>query len=277
MANTGAGSDAGSGAQVSAGFIEYTLGKEPCTGTGITWTSDELDDALASSVTSILADDAGLALIKEALMPLSETGFVAERVSERVTKGVKNWRVGEAIAEAYLTDRRECVFPWPMRRDARRQGVSLPGADLVGFAMEGKGYRLVFGEVKTSSQMRYPPGVMNGESGLRQQIKDLRDDVDLRDGLIEYLTFRSPYAPWRGCFIQAVGRYLNNGRNDVRLYGVLIRDVSPDDRDLKNSVSRLINDCPAKMNITFIAIYLPEGRVKNLSMDVLALMEGDEV
>ena len=273
----GAEDDARLGKRVSGGVIEYALGKEPCTGTGITWTSDELDHALAGSVMGILRDDSGSALIREALMPLGETGFATERINKLATERVKNWRVGEAIAEAYLADRRECIFPWPMRRDARRQGVSLPGADLVGFAMEGEGYRLVFGEVKTSSEVRYPPGVMNGESGLRQQIKDLRDDVDLRGGLIEYLTLRSPYAPWRGCFIRAVGRYLNNGRNDVRLHGVLIRDVSPDDRDLKNSVSQLINDCPAQMNITFIAIYLPEGRVKNLSMDVLALMEGGGV
>ncbi len=275
MASTGAGSGTGPGTRVSEGLNAYKLGKEPCTGVGITWTSSELDDALTGSVISILRDDSGSELIKEALIPLGETDFVAERVNERLKRGFKNWRVGEAIAEAYLADRRECIFPWPMRRDARRQGVSLPGADLVGFAMEGEGYRLVFGEVKTSSEMRYPPGVMNGESGLRQQIKDLRDNVDLRYRLIEYLTFRSPYAPWRDCFIKAVERCLHNGGNDVRLYGVLIRDVSADDRDLKNSVSRLTNDCPAKMNITFIALYLPEGRVKNLSMDVLTLMEGD--
>ncbi len=268
--------DARLGERVSEGVIAYALGEEPCTGTGIKWKSNELDDALAGSVISILRDDAGLALIREALMPLGETGFATERINELATKGVRNWRVGEAIAEAYLKDWRGCDFPWSMCWDARRSGASLPGADLVGFAIEGEGYRLVFGEVKTSSQARYPPGVMDGESGLRQQIKDLRDNVNLRDGLIEYLTVRSLYAPWHGCFIQAVGRYLNNGRNDVQLYGVLIRDVPPDDRDLRNSVSKLASNRPVGMNITFLGIYLPEGRINDLGKDVLAFMQGGD-
>ena len=275
MASTGAGSGTGPGTRVSEGLNAYTLGKEPCTGVGITWTSSELDDALTGSVISILRDDSGSELIKEALIPLGETDFVAERVNERVKRGFNNWRVGEAIAEAYLADRRECIFPWPMSRDERRFGASLPGADLVGFAMEGGRYRLVFGEVKTSSDTRYPPGVIHGGSGLRQQIENLRNDVNLRDGLVQYMLLRSRNTDWACLFIQAVERYLST-KSDVRLYGVLVRDVPPDERDLRGIVLELASDCPEGMDIAFLGIYLPGGRINNLGKDVLSRMKGGD-
>ncbi len=275
MTNTGAGSGPGSGTRVAAGVIAYTLGKEPCTGTGITWASSELDEALTGSVRSILLDDSGSALIEEALMSLGATDFVAERVSERVKKGFKNWRVGEVIAEAYLKDWRGCNFPWPMSRDERRFGASLPGADLVGFAMEGGRYRLVFAEVKTSSDTRYPPGVVHGRSGLRQQIENLRNDVNLRDGLVQYMLLRSRNTDWACLFIQAVERYLS-AKSDVRLYGVLVRDLPPDERDLRGIVLELASDCPEGMDIAFLGIYLPGGRINDLGKDVLARMKGGD-
>ena len=46
---------------------------------------------------------------------------------------VFDWQVGEAMAEAYLVDHRQCEFPWPSGRDLRNPEASPAGADLVGF------------------------------------------------------------------------------------------------------------------------------------------------
>ena len=273
MTNMGIRSGAGPDVRVSEGRVAYALGTAPCTGMGIAWTAGALDSALAGSVRSMLSDEAGLAIIEEALMPLGETDFVAERVQALAKKGFENWRVGEAVAAAYLTDWRGCTFPWPISRDARRAGASLPGADLVGFALEGGCYRLVFGEVKTSSEARYPPGVVYGRSGLRQQINDLRKDSSRRRRLIEYMLLRVRNTDWKALFLEALQRYLPT-HSDVRLYGVLIRDVTPDERDLRNMVLELAPHCPAGMDMTFLGIYLPAGRIDDLGKDVRAIMQG---
>ena len=135
----------------------YKIGSEPCKGIGVRWTETDLDTALVDSVVGVLRDESGSAIVREILGPLGETEFATDQI-ERVTSQSPSpsWRVGEAIAEVYLTDWRNCLFPWPMSRDARRSGVSLPGADLVGLTTGKTGERFVFGEIKTSSEATYP-------------------------------------------------------------------------------------------------------------------------
>ncbi len=110
------------------------------------------------------------------------TEFAQEHLAEALADpdDIENWRVGEAIAEAYLTEHRNCQFPWPDGRDERKNGSSLPGADLVGIQHDAKGDRFAFGEVKTSGQAKHPPGVMYGRTGLKQQLEDLFDKVEIR-------------------------------------------------------------------------------------------------
>ena len=98
----------------------YKIGSEPCVGTGVRWTVTDLDTALADSVAGVLRDESALAIVREILGPLAETEFATDQI-ERVTSQSPSpsWRVGAAIAEGYLTDWRNCLFPWPMSRDAR--------------------------------------------------------------------------------------------------------------------------------------------------------------
>ncbi len=306
MANGGEHGAGGTVAGVARGVVEYELGAEPCTGTGIRWTADELDGALAGPVAALLRDDAGSMLVGEALSPLLESGFSitgiegalaleqgptgrlirvgsdgaysasARRVERATGHGsLTNWRVGEAIAEAYLSHRRGCFFPWPVGRDVRRPGSSLPGADLVGFVRMPDGDRFTFGEVKTSAQDRYPPDVMGGRSGLRRQLEDLRDHVALRDQAVRYLAMRSRDAGWRERFRGAAMRYLRDSR-DVRLYGVLVRDAPPGERDLQGAVAELATGCPDATLIALIGLYLPDGRIGSLADDVRSAVRGGE-
>lgn len=248
-------------ARVPRGTIVYQLGAEPCIGTGIEWTDEEAESALAGRVSQVLHDVAGSEVVREVLRSLGQTDFELDAIDSVVAGEPKPpWRVGEAIGEAYLVDWRNCTFPWPMSRDARMPKASLPGADLVGFIVETGVDYLVFGEVKTSSATKPTLGVMRNTTGLPQQLKDLRDDDARRRHLIRYLLFRCAEGPLKERFATAVSRYLANP-SDFRLYGVLVRDVSPDERDLRGAVSWLGSQCPAVGQIEVLGLYLPAGRI----------------
>ena len=149
----------------------------PCAGIGLVWGDEELDAALSGPVATVLFDDEGKANIESILTDLVETDFEQDSLKRILSDpdAIEDWRVGEAIAETYLQDHRDCCFPWPDGRDERKSGSSLPGADLVGFGKDEEGDCLAFGEVKTSSEAGYPPSAMYGRTGLKKQLEDLRD------------------------------------------------------------------------------------------------------
>ena len=182
---------------------------------------------------------------------------------------VEDWRVGEAIAEAYLTDHRSCRFPWPDGRDERKGGSSLPGADLVGFGIDRDGDCFAFGEVKTSREGRYPPGTMHGRTGLKRQLEDLRDSDAIRDDRVRYLAHRAGSASWRARFQRAVVRYLGNS-SDVQLYGVLVRDVEPHKDDLRLRVDELRAGCPEGTCIELLALYLPQESLDGIGEEIVS-------
>lgn len=183
--------------------------------------------------------------------------------------------MGEAIAEAYLTDHRSCSFPWPDGRDERKGGSSLPGADLAGFGIDWNGDCFAFGEVKTSREERYPPGTMHGRTGLKKQLEDLRDSDAIRDDLVKYLGHRAGSAPWRARFQQATKRYLGNP-SDVQLYGVLVRDVEPHQDDLRARVDDLGAECPEGTSIELFALYLPRGSLEGIGEEMASRRAGGE-
>jgi len=262
---------------LSAGTVEYTLGTAPVTGCGISWTAEELDTALAGPVAGVVFDDAGNADCAAILEGLSETEFDREGV-QRVLNSEQEpeaWRVGEGLAESYLTHHRNCSFPWPDGRDERKSGSSLPGADLVGFHQDGEQDCFAFGEVKTSGEAKHPPGAMYGRTGLKQQLEDLRDKVSIRDDLVKYLWHRAVNASWKGRFINAYKRY-NADSADVCLFGLLVRDVEPHRDDLQVRVTKLGKGCPAAMSIELIAIYLPAGSIDSLSKKVVQSRKGGD-
>lgn len=115
------------------------------------------------------------------------TGFLEDAVSHEVVP----WQVGEAIAEVILEKDHSVTFPWNTRRDERNPRASLQGADLVGISNEPLGNRLVFGEVKSSSDVTSPPGVVSGKSGMDRQLERLIDDAKLHFALIKWLVART--------------------------------------------------------------------------------------
>lgn len=250
---------------VAKGKEVYTLGKVPCAGVGLSWTDKELDSAINGPVVKLISDKRGQANVASLLVGLAETKFEEKSIA-RILESPENfesWRVGEAIAQTYLTDHRDCDFPWPNAWDQRKNGSSLPGADLVGFCAKPTGDRFAFGEVKTSRDAKYPPGKMHGRAGLKQQIEDLRDQVPIRDQLVRYLGHRANGARWKSRYQAASKRYLENDA-DVNVFGVLVRDVAPHRDDLRVRIDKLASKCPNRMNIELLSLYLPAGSIDQL-------------
>lgn len=260
---------------IAVGAECYRHGALPSTGTGRSWNAEELGAAINGQVSALVFDDQGKADIEELLVGVAETSFEQEQLAQALAApdDVEDWRVGEAIAEAYLTEHRDCLFPWPDGRDERKSGSSLPGADLVGVQQDEHGDRFVFGEVKTSGEAKHPPGAVYGRTGLKQQLEDLRDKVGIRNDLFKYLGHRAKNATWRDRFKAASKRYLNN-TSDVQLFGVLVRDVEPNVDDVRMRVEKLGNGCPAGTQIELLALYLPNGAICNLASQALAIQAG---
>ena len=251
---------------VSAGQTVYNHGKPPCSGSGIAWNSDELDEAIKGPVVATLFDERGKDNFREMLAGIPETEFEQEALEEMLddSSEIENWRVGEAIAETYLTHHRSCVFPWPDSRDERNRRSSLPGADLVGFGVDHLGDSFAFGEVKTSNDKKYPPSLMYGRTGLKQQLEGLRNKQLVRRDLFLYLGYRAKHSDFWLRFQAASKRYLKNS-SDVQIFGVLIRDVQPDVNDIQARVNMLAKNCPEGTSIELLAIYLPLGEIAELS------------
>ena len=260
---------------VASGEAVYCAGDPPSTGLGLEWSGEELDAALNGPVAAVLFDDEGRADIEEILRGIVDTAFEQDglRRVPAEPERIEDWRVGEAIAETWLTDHRDCRFPWPEGRDERKRGSSLPGADLVGLHADAQGDCLAFGEVKTASEDRYPPGAMYGRTGLKQQLEDLRDSTSIRDDLFKYLGYRAKGAAWLQRFRRAGKRYLVN-KSDVRLFGFLVRDVSPHKDDVRVRVESLGKGCPDGTRIELIALYLPVGRLEGIGDGAIAARAG---
>lgn len=251
--------------------IHYTFGAHPVTGAGLGVAAADLDGALVGPVAAVFFDDAGRDEIQTLLGGLADTDFARENL-ERLLGGEKkpeDWRVGEALAEFFLTTNRACHFPWPDGRDERKRGSSLPGADLVGFQRDDGVDRFAFGEVKTSAENTYPPGAAYGRHGLKQQLEDLRDRQTIRNDLVKYLGHRATHASWRDRYRSAAAVYLRD-TNAVRIFGVLLRDVEPHQDDLRARVAALGQNCPPSTVVELLGIYLPQGRIATLATQVIA-------
>lgn len=220
----------------------------------------EFSDFMAEDVSSRLNDDAGKADFNNHLNGLAPTGFAQESLKTLLEAGFveeRDWAISEALAEAWLTREYGVEWPWNMERDKRTPLASLPGADLVGFVRDGEETRLALGEVKSSSDVNTPPGVMNGRSGMTHQLEKLAADLSLIGTLIRWLQCRCRGKSSQPSFDAAISLFLKSGNRAMTLFGVLVRDTQPNERDLLTrgrSLSAVIN-APTRCNL--LALYLP--------------------
>jgi hypothetical protein len=257
--------------KTSPGKSAYQLGAAPTTGEGLTYTTAELDAAIKQRVAPLLRDDTGKADVAALLAGVVTTDFAVGALQAALSAPApsSDWHAGEALADAYLTDHCNCTFPWPVGRDLRNIAASPAGADLVGFQKHKGTARFAFGEVKTSTDATCPPNVMSGRHGMTAQLEDLRDSTATKNQLMLYLGHRATHAAWQADFIQSSRRFLSDPA-DVSLFGVLVRDVPPNELDLKTRTARLAKNCPAAISIELRAIYLPTGAISTLAASVAA-------
>lgn len=233
------------------------------------WTGHHVTDHgafeafLAGPVRARVQDEDFHKALKEEMRALETTGMDLEVIESFLSQAppVLDWEVGEALAECFLTEEPDWQAVWPSnpRRDRRSPRASLPGADLVGFKTAHGDVLFLFGEVKTSSDARTPPGVMNGRNaGLAYQIETQTHPLSLEHAtLLKWLWDRCEDPANAAFFKQAAQRYLASGGRDLLLTGMLMRDTDPDERDLKAKGESLGQSVLAPTQIEFIALYAP--------------------
>lgn len=248
-------------------LLSYDASTPPVIAHGLSCDNEQLRAMLQGPVKEILQDTVGNDELHELLGSIVSTDFEQEGLSELLADDTipDNWRVGEAIAEAFVTDKGSCVFPWPTGRDLKNPNASPAGCDLTGFQPvndEELPYRFAFGEVKTSEHNQSPPSVMTSLGG---QLKGLRDNRQVKAALCRYLGHHAARANWEPMYQSAAKRYLCSDTADVAVYGVLVRDVAPDALDISSCARALATDCPVQTDIEIYALYLPLNAIGSLS------------
>jgi len=241
--------------------IEYTDHDRQVSWHGVsTADSDEFSTFMATDVRSRLRDTEGASNFEAHLRGLTTTGFSRdslEALLDADTPEERDWAVGEAMAEAYLSREFQIAWPWNMERDKRTPKASLPGADLIGFEVNGTSARLALGEVKTSTDPTAPPNVMNGRSGMTHQLDVLAADLSILVTLLKWLLPRCKGTAHENIFNTAVSSFLVSGNKSIALFGVLLRDTPADEKDLKARGLRLADRLDTPTTCQLIAVYLP--------------------
>lgn len=215
---------------------------------------------MQNDVAARLHDEQGNDDFKAHLRGLASTGFEQNSLNAILAAEVpeqRDWAVGEAFAEAWLTKKHGVVWPWNLERDKRTPKASLPGADLVGFIQINNEIRLLIGEVKTSSDTNTPPNVMYRRSGMIHQLEKLATDLSLIFQLLRWLQPRCKTTLYKSQFEAAVGLLLKSDNKSVVIFGILIRDTIPNENDLKTRAKNLAKIIQAPTNCQLQAIYLP--------------------
>lgn len=222
---------------------------------------DGLSNFLSGSVAARLDDTTSSDEMHSHLRGLSLTGMGQTALEEVLAAEVpeeRDWAAGEALAEAILEEHYDVILPWNTERDKRNPFASLPGADVVGLQRDGASHRLAFGEVKSSSEAAWPPQVMSGRSGgIGHQIDALANNLGIICQLLKWLLPRVKGTAHEAAFNQACTRYFNSARRDVALFGVLVRDQSVREDDLRARGRSLGDRLQAPTICRLIALYLP--------------------
>ncbi|HUW67422.1 MAG TPA: hypothetical protein VMW20_05160 [Candidatus Nanoarchaeia archaeon] len=213
---------------------------------GISYSEDDLNQS-AQIVADICFDSLGKKDFEDYLLSLSDTGF---RKINAVYPTIRDWQVGEGFAEAYLTAHFSCFFPWSNNRDLKNPNSSLTGADLVGFHQG----QFAFGEVKTSTELKYPPQVTSKkDDGLNTQLKKLCHNHDIRWVLIQYLFHRMK---GKTEYREACISYLKDNKN-FYVFGALVRNVEPNINDWNYLKKHL--EVHEQNRVSLVALYLPQN------------------
>lgn len=232
----------------------------------VAWMGVSLDDGdefrgfLTNRVASRVNDQDLQSELTEHLKGLVSTGFEADNLANILDQELpeeRDWAIGEAVAEVWLSENHGLIWPWNNERDKKTPLASLPGADLVGFIEEDGKHYLALGEVKSSRDKNTPPQVLYGKSGMINQLESLSTSKSLLFQLIKWLWPRCCNTDFSGQFDSAITTLLQSDCANLRLFGVLIRDTKPEKMDLQGRAATLAGTVSAPMECRLAALYLP--------------------
>jgi hypothetical protein len=228
---------------------------------------DLLKDHLKGSVFNTLIDvEVNDARLQE-LTGLVQTGFSTsetlladiQALENATPEDLRNWRIGEALAEVMLEKNFNCRFHWNELRDARNPKGNKTGADLVGFVETNGSMLFLFGEIKTSSETaNRPPQVMTKADGIENQLKKLYTESNKRQILITYLKSKTLSLNDDNQFkidYESALRSYYGELNLYHLFGVLVRDVDHDEKDISLSYHRIKTSILEPIGLKLIALY----------------------
>jgi hypothetical protein len=196
------------------------------------------------------------------LAGLPATGFQSDRILADIQsiqnedpQDLRTWRIGEAFAEVALESNFNVRFHWNELRNKT-------GADILGFIEINGDVLFLFGETKTSSEIaNRPPQVMTGALGIEVQLRELYTNAGKRMTLIRYLASKTSNLeadhPFKIDYQKAMRSYYKGNHPQYQIVGVLIRDVTPDENDIRPSYGRLSSHVQGLTGIKLLACYIP--------------------
>ncbi len=226
--------------------------------------NDMYQTFMENNVRARLNDSEGQDIIENHLRPLASTGFEIANLDvllNATTQEERGWAIGESFSEAILEQELSVVFPWNHARDLRNENASLPGADIVGLINDNGQYKILFGEVKTSQENRYPPQVVTARHGIANQLETLGTNSTRIITLISWLIHRCKGTIHETNFNEAVKYLIQNTNQGLYLIGILVRpNITANEDDLRSrgvTLGNTFNGTETKGLL--LAYYLPHS------------------
>lgn len=195
--------------------------------------------------------------LRDYVTELSSTGFIVAALASLPDDAfvLRNWEIGEVLAEVLLEDTEEARFPWPPSWDKRSASASLPGPDLIGFHGTAGAECFLFGEAKSSDADDPRDTVIYGDDGLSGQIELLLASAKRRQLLISWLCVRAKGQDWQPVFDRCLDAYLGAPSQCV-IVGVLVSGSDPNERDLQ-PVRTKVETMASPYRVLLLGYYLP--------------------
>lgn len=239
---------------------------------GIVIDADECEEMLTIAVKNNLVDLEEVQRFRGDLEDLKgsieQTGFkvpdqlltAIQALNNPEPADIRHWRIGESIAEIILEEENGARFYWNELRDARNPSGNKTGADLVGFIEANGEVLFLFGETKTSSEQKRPPQVMTKVDGMENQLRNLYSNREKQQILIQYLASKTRNLadtdPFKTDLSKALKNYYESADCKYKLFGVLVRDIDSDKKDLSHSYARLETGISEPVGLRLLAVYM---------------------
>lgn len=234
---------------------------------GVSYSVSEIQDIFPSQIKGKLLDTEGTDELSENLIDefndLKSTDFDTSYLVDilkldDIIDNHQPWRIGEAFAEYYIETNLPVKFYYNELRDARNVFGNKTGADLLGFIKINGENIFLFGEVKTSSETKSPPNVLQGRHGMIDQLKNLSENKSNTRQLVRNFGFKvkdlDNNNPFRIDYISALKNY---SFNKFQLIGILVRDTEPSKNDLRARFKNLSKHITSEIGLNLTALYIP--------------------